>query len=75
MADQSGKGLDKLEDMKTRREHILQMGGPKAIEKRHNKRQMSARERIAHFFDPGTFTEIGLFVKHRTTAFGYPPRG
>lgn len=62
--------LDKLEQLRTKREHILQMGGHDAIERRHKKGQMSARERIDYFFDPNTFNEIGLFVKHRTTAFG-----
>jgi len=74
MTKESDKGLDKLEELKRRQEHILQMGGQKAIEERHKKGQMSARERIDYFFDPGTFTEIGLFVKHRTTAFGMDRR-
>jgi acetyl-CoA carboxylase carboxyltransferase component len=68
MADESGKSLNKLKELKRRQEDIVQMGGLKAIEARHKKGQMSARERIDYFFDPGTFTEIGLFVKHRTTA-------
>lgn len=59
-----------LEEYKQRREKIKQMGGPKAIEKQHARGSMTARERIDYFFDPGTFTEIGLYVKHRTTAFG-----
>ena len=74
MADESDKGLDKLKELERKKEHISQMGGPKAIEARHQKGQMSARERINYFFDPGTFTEIGLFVKHRTTAFGMDRR-
>ena len=52
----------------------MEMGGAAAIEKRHAGRQLSARERIDYLFDPGTFTEIGLFVKHRTTAFGLDKR-
>ena len=68
------KNLEKLEDYKRRREHILQMGGSKTIEERHKKGQMSARERIDYFFAPGTFTEIGLWVKHRQTAFGMDKR-
>jgi len=74
MVDESDKGLDMLEELKRKREHIHQMGGPKAIEERHKKGQMSARERIDYFFDPGTFTEMGLFVKHRTIAFGMDQR-
>jgi len=63
-----------IDDYKRKRAKILAMGGPEAIEKRHKRGQWSARERIDYFFDPGTFTEIGLFVKHRTTAFGLDKR-
>ena len=70
MSEEPNKGLSKLEELKRKREHILQMGGPQVIEARHQKGQLSVRERIDYFFDPGTFTEIGMFVKHRTTAFG-----
>ena len=63
-----------IEEYKQKREKIKQMGGAAAIEKRHQEGQWSARERIEYFFDPGTFTEIGLFVKHRTTAFGMDKR-
>ncbi len=68
------KNLEKLEDLKKKRERLLQMGDPKAIEERHKKGQMSARERIDYLFDSGTFTEIGMHVKHRTTAFGMDKR-
>ena len=50
------------------------MGDPKAIEQRHKAGQWSVRERIDYFFDASTFTEIGLFVKHRTTNFGMDKR-
>ncbi len=58
---------------KEKRARIEQID-PKAVEKRHQAGQWSARERIEYFFDPGTFTEIGLFVKHRTTHFGMDKR-
>lgn len=66
------KGL--IEEYKQKRAKIKEMGGAEAIEKRHKGGQWTARERIDYFFDPGTFTEIGLFVKHRTTAFGMDKR-
>ncbi len=69
-----GATARRIEEYKHKREHILQMGGPEAIEERHRRGQMSARERIDYFFDPGTFTEIGLWIKHRTTAFGMDKR-
>ena len=62
-----------IESYKAKREKIKQID-PKALEQRHKAGQWSARERINYFFDPGTFTEIGLFVKHRTTNFGMDKR-
>jgi len=57
-----------------KREQIRQMGGEKAVAKQKEAGKWTARERIDYFFDPGTFTEIGLFVRHRTTAFGMDRR-
>ena len=59
-----------LDEYKKKRDQLLQMGGPAAIEAQHKAGKMTARERIEYFFDPGTFTEIGLYVRHRQTAFG-----
>jgi acetyl-CoA carboxylase carboxyltransferase component len=64
----------RIDELKRRRELLLQMGGAEAVQERHRKEQMSARERIDYFFDHGTFTEIGLWIKHRTTAFGMDKR-
>ena len=63
-----------IEEYRKKRQKIMEMGGTEAIEKRHKGGQWTARERLDYFFDPGTFTEIGLFVKHRTTAFGLDKR-
>ena len=57
----------KLEDL---RSAALLGGGASQIEKQHAKGKKTARERIEMFLDPGTFTETGLFVSHRTTGFG-----
>jgi acetyl-CoA carboxylase carboxyltransferase component len=59
-----------IEEYKQKRAKIEAMASPEAIEKRHSKGQWTARERINYLFDPGTFNEIGLFVKHRTIHFG-----
>ena len=63
-----------IEAYKQKRDKILQMAPPDVIEKRHKGGQWTARERIEYFFDPGTFTEMGLFVKHRTVHFGMAER-
>lgn len=39
-------------------------------ESQHKAGKLTARERIDYFFDPGTFNEIGMFVKNRTVHFG-----
>lgn len=57
-----------------KRATIEQMAASSVIEKRHKRGQWTARERIDYFFDCGTFTEIGLFVKHRTVHFGMAGR-
>jgi len=64
----------RIEEYKQRKEKILQMGGKEAVEKQHQDGKWSVRERVEYFFDPGTFTEIGMFVKHRTTNFGLDKR-
>lgn len=66
--------MSTLEEYQQKRERIKQMGGPEAVERRHERGSWTARERVDYFFDPGTFTEVGLFVKHRTTAFGMDKR-
>jgi len=63
-----------IEQYKQKRKKILAMASPEAIEKRHKEGQWTARERIEYLFDPGTFCEIGLFVKHRTVHFGMADR-
>lgn len=65
---------DLIAEYQRRRAKIKEMGGAAAVEKRHQAGQLTARERIDYLFDEGTFTEIGLFVKHRTTAFGLDKR-
>jgi len=58
------------EELFRKKEKIYQMGGSQAVARQHQSGKWTARERIAYFFDQGTFTEIGPFIKHRTTAFG-----
>jgi len=61
-------------DYRERRAGLMQMGGEKAVEKQHKGDKLTARERLEYFFDDGTFSELGLYVQHRTTAFGLDKR-
>ncbi|MEP5615784.1 MAG: acyl-CoA carboxylase subunit beta [Flavobacteriaceae bacterium] len=45
-------------------------GGEKRIERQHQKKKLTARERIHYLLDEGSFEEMGILVTHRTTDFG-----
>jgi propionyl-CoA carboxylase beta chain len=53
-----------LEELKRRREEALACGGRDKIEKRHQKGQLCARERIDILFDDDSFQESGMHVDH-----------
>lgn len=63
---------EKREDLIKRKETILQQGGAKGIAGQHEKGKLTARERIDYFFDPGTFQEVDMFVRHRCGSFDMP---
>ena len=60
----------KLTELNELKAKLRSGGGEKAIEKQHSLGKMTARERLMKLFDPGTFVETGIFVKHRCTNFG-----
>lgn len=62
---------DKLNELKQREEIIKKMGGEDRIKKQHDKKKLTARERLDILFDEGTFREIDMFVKHRTVNFNF----
>jgi len=61
---------DKIKELKAREAKILKMGGDKAVASHHEKGKLTARERLALLFDPGTFRELDMFVSHRCVNFG-----
>ncbi len=61
---------EKIKKLKELEAKTLLMGGQKAIDKRHGKGVLTARERLNLLFDAGSFREIDMFVKHRCTRFG-----
>lgn len=65
-----GTVADKTKELKDREKKILEMGGAKAVAKHKEKGRLTARERMAFLFDPGTFREIDMFVTHRCVNFG-----
>ena len=61
------KNIEKLQE-KIALAHLG--GGQERIEKQHQKKKLTARERVAYLLDEGSFEEIGILVTHRTTDFG-----
>jgi acetyl-CoA carboxylase carboxyltransferase component len=64
------KVAERIREMREEEERIKGMGGAKAVEKQHASGKLTARERLDLFFDPGTFRETDIFVKHRCVNFG-----
>lgn len=63
----SKKNIEQL-DQKIEQAHLG--GGEKRIAKQHEKKKLTARERIDYLLDEESFEEIGILVTHRTTDFG-----
>ena len=65
-----GEASDKIKEMKALKEAIQKMGGEAAVAKHKKDGKLTARERLDCFFDPGTFRELDVFVRHRCVNFG-----
>ncbi len=63
---------DKILELNKRRERVESMGGPEAVAKQKESGKLTARERLAALFDPGTFRELDIFVTHRCQYFDMP---
>jgi acetyl-CoA carboxylase carboxyltransferase component len=63
---------DHIRELKERIARERALGGPKQIEKQHQAGKLTARERLDLFFDPGSFQELDIFVRHRSTYFEMP---
>lgn len=61
------KTEDRLKELVSKRKQANFPGLP---DKQHAKGKLTARERLEALLDPGTFTEIGTFIRHDTHRFG-----
>ena len=57
----------RLDDL---RAETLLGGGEERMARQHEKGKLTARERLDVLLDPGSFEELGTFVRHRSTDFG-----
>jgi propionyl-CoA carboxylase beta chain len=60
---------EKLDQLLELRQEAVHNAGQVAVDKQHAKGKFTARERIAKLLDPGSFQELDVFVRHRTTDF------
>ena len=63
---------DKTQELQKRQAQALAMGGTKAIDKQEKAGKLTARERLNILFDPGTFVETDMLVRHRCVHFDMP---
>ncbi|HEX7878082.1 MAG TPA: acyl-CoA carboxylase subunit beta [Candidatus Eisenbacteria bacterium] len=61
---------DRLDELRRRKEAAREGGGTERVAKMHAAGKLTAHERIDLLLDRGTFTELGVFVTHRSTDFG-----
>ncbi len=66
MADEYPTMQEMIARLQRKREKVLAMGGPDAIEKQHSRNKLTARERIDLLFDKGTFTEVMMHARHQS---------
>ncbi len=61
---------DKRERLRALREEARHAGTEAAVERQHARGKLTARERIDLLLDPGSFTELDMFTRHRAHGFG-----
>ena len=59
-----------LAELERRRRAVLDGGGASKLKERRDKGLLCARDRLDALFDPGTFQEIGMHVRHEARHFG-----
>ena len=65
---------EKLDDLQKRREEAFHAGSARSVERQHAKGKLLARERIEYLLDEGSFNELDLLARHRSTASGLEER-
>ena len=68
MSEKNNKDI--LQDLNDRRSKAQKGGGDKRIESQKAKGKLTARERLAKFFDNGKYEELDIFVQHQSKDLG-----
>lgn len=59
-----------VKDLEARRAEVRKMGGEERVAKQHARGKLTARERLAAFFDDGVFFEVGMHGTQMGSAAG-----
>ncbi len=65
---------ERVSELRERREHLMQGGGPDRVDRQHKAGKLTARERVERLADPKSFQELALFAEHRCDLFGMAGR-
>jgi acetyl-CoA carboxylase carboxyltransferase component len=60
----------RIEQLRKLRDEALHAGSRRAIDRQHEQGKLTARERVAHLLDKGSFQEMDMFVRHQASGFG-----
>lgn len=60
----------RIEQLRRLREEALHAGSRRAIDRQHEQGKLTARERVAHLLDKGSFQEMDMLVRHQASGFG-----
>lgn len=60
----------KINDLHDKLSQAYLGGGQERIDRQHQNKKLTARERVMYLLDDGSFEEIGALVTHRTKDFG-----
>jgi acetyl-CoA carboxylase carboxyltransferase component len=61
---------DRLKELARRKEEALHAGSVSSVERQHAKGKMTARERLDHLLDDGSFHELDMLARHRAHGMG-----
>ena len=73
MVEDNQRKKRQLTELEKRRTKVEGMGGKERVERQKKQGKLTARERIDRLLDKGTFREIGMFAKSRSTAYKEVP--
>jgi propionyl-CoA carboxylase beta chain len=60
----------RIEQLRRLRDEAFHAGSERAVARQHEQGKLTARERIDHLLDKGSFQEVDMMVRHQARGFG-----